>query len=52
MYDDNTDIPGIRVGYDTNLETGTGCTVVLCDLCWLLRISVPKSGSNQSCRKP
>ena len=31
MYDDNTDIPGIRVGYDTNLETGTGCTVVLCD---------------------
>jgi L-aminopeptidase/D-esterase-like protein len=31
MYDDITDIPGIRVGHDTNLEAGTGCTVVLCD---------------------
>ena len=25
-----TDIPGIRVGHWTNLEAGTGCTVVLC----------------------
>lgn len=32
MHDDITDIPGIRVGHDTNLEAGTGCTVVLCDV--------------------
>lgn len=25
-----TDIPGIRVGHWTNLEAGTGCTVILC----------------------
>ncbi len=25
-----TDIPGIKVGHWTNLEAGTGCTVVLC----------------------
>jgi L-aminopeptidase/D-esterase-like protein len=31
MHDDITDIPGIRVGHDTNLTAGTGCTVVLCD---------------------
>src|SRR2546426_11764999 len=31
MHDDITDIPGIRVGHDTNLEAGTGCTVILCD---------------------
>ena len=31
MHDDITDIPGLRVGHDTNLEAGTGCTVVLCD---------------------
>jgi L-aminopeptidase/D-esterase-like protein len=31
MYDDITDIPNIRVGHDTNLEAGTGCTVILCD---------------------
>lgn len=31
MHDDITDIPGVRVGHDTNLEAGTGCTVVLCD---------------------
>ncbi len=31
MHDDITDVPGIRVGHDTNLEDGTGCTVVLCD---------------------
>lgn len=31
MHDDITDVPGIRVGHDTNLEGGTGCTVVLCD---------------------
>jgi len=31
MHDDITDIPGIRVGHDTNLESGTGCTVILCD---------------------
>jgi L-aminopeptidase/D-esterase-like protein len=31
MYDDITDIPGIRVGHDTNLEAATGCTVILCD---------------------
>jgi L-aminopeptidase/D-esterase-like protein len=30
MHDDITDIPGIRVGHDTNLDAGTGCTVVLC----------------------
>jgi L-aminopeptidase/D-esterase-like protein len=30
MHDDITDIPGIRVGHDTNLEAGTGCTVILC----------------------
>ncbi|WP_376796984.1 P1 family peptidase [Thermogemmatispora sp.] len=31
MYDDITDVPGIRVGHDTDLEAGTGCTVLLCD---------------------
>lgn len=31
MHDDITDLPGIRVGHDTNLEAGTGCTVILCD---------------------
>ncbi|GCE27755.1 peptidase S58 [Dictyobacter alpinus] len=31
MFDDITDVPGIRVGHDTNLEAGTGCTVVLCE---------------------
>ncbi|MFL5624990.1 MAG: P1 family peptidase [Ktedonobacteraceae bacterium] len=31
MHDDITDIPGIRVGHDTNLEAGTGCSVILCD---------------------
>ncbi len=31
MHDDITDIPGIRVGHDTNVEAGTGCTVILCD---------------------
>src|SRR6266496_5082303 len=32
MHDDITDVPGMRVGHDTNLEAGTGCTVVLCDM--------------------
>ena len=32
MHDDITDIPGIRVGHDTNLVAGTGCTVILCDI--------------------
>jgi L-aminopeptidase/D-esterase-like protein len=31
MHDDITDIPGIRVGHNTNLEAATGCTVILCD---------------------
>ncbi|WP_201387063.1 P1 family peptidase [Ktedonobacter sp. SOSP1-52] len=31
MHDDITDIPGIRVGHDTDLMAGTGCTVLLCD---------------------
>lgn len=31
MHDDITDVAGIRVGHDTNLEAGTGCTVILCD---------------------
>src|SRR6266516_4630876 len=31
MHHDITDIPGIRVGHDTNVEAGTGCTVILCD---------------------
>jgi L-aminopeptidase/D-esterase-like protein len=31
MHDDITDVPGIRVGHYTNLEAGTGCTVILCD---------------------
>jgi L-aminopeptidase/D-esterase-like protein len=31
LSDTLTDIPGIRVGHDTNLEAGTGCTVILCD---------------------
>ncbi len=30
-HDDITDVPGIRVGHDTNIEAGTGCTVILCD---------------------
>lgn len=32
MHDDITDISGIRVGHDTNLDAGTGCTVILCDI--------------------
>jgi L-aminopeptidase/D-esterase-like protein len=32
MHDDITDIAGIRVGHDTNLQAGTGCTVILCDV--------------------
>ncbi len=31
MHNDITDIPGIRVGHDTDTEAGTGCTVILCD---------------------
>lgn len=31
MHDDITDVPGIRVGHDTDLEAGTGCTVILCE---------------------
>jgi L-aminopeptidase/D-esterase-like protein len=31
MLDDITAIAGIRVGHDTDLVAGTGCTVVLCD---------------------
>ncbi|GCE06200.1 P1 family peptidase [Dictyobacter aurantiacus] len=31
MHDDITDVPGIRVGHDTNLEAGTGCSVILCE---------------------
>lgn len=31
MYDDITDVPGIRVGHETILEAATGCTVILCD---------------------
>lgn len=31
MHDDITDVPGIRVGHDTNVEAATGCTVVLCE---------------------
>ena len=31
MHNDITDIPGIRVGHNTNLEAATGCTVILCD---------------------
>jgi L-aminopeptidase/D-esterase-like protein len=30
MYNSLTDINGIQVGHWTNLEAGTGCTVVLC----------------------
>jgi len=32
VHDDITDIAGIRVGHDTNLQAGTGCTVILCDV--------------------
>lgn len=31
MNDDITDVPGIRVGHDTDLEAATGCTVILCE---------------------
>src|SRR5260370_16079783 len=31
MNDDITDVPGIRVGHETDLEAATGCTVILCD---------------------
>jgi L-aminopeptidase/D-esterase-like protein len=31
MHDDITDVPGIRVGHDTNPEAASGCTVILCD---------------------
>lgn len=26
-----TDIPGIKIGHDQNLEAGTGCTVIICE---------------------
>ena len=32
MHDDITDVPGIRVGHDTDLEAATGCTVLLLDV--------------------
>ncbi len=32
MHDDITDVPGIRVGHDTDLAAQTGCTVILCDV--------------------
>jgi L-aminopeptidase/D-esterase-like protein len=32
MHDDITDVPNIRVGHATDLEAGTGCTVILCDV--------------------
>lgn len=32
MHDDIADVPGIRVGHDTNLAAMTGCTVVRCDI--------------------
>jgi L-aminopeptidase/D-esterase-like protein len=31
MHDDITDVPGVRVGHDTDLAAQTGCTVILCD---------------------
>lgn len=31
MHDDITDVLGIRVGQDTDLEAATGCTVILCN---------------------
>jgi L-aminopeptidase/D-esterase-like protein len=31
MHDDITDVPGIRVGHDTDLAAATGCTIILCD---------------------
>jgi len=31
MHDDITDVPGIRVGHDTDNAALTGCTVILCD---------------------
>ena len=31
MHDDITDVPGITVGHDTDLEAGTGCTVIVCE---------------------
>ena len=30
MHGDITDVPGVLVGHDTNLQAGTGCTVMLC----------------------
>ena len=32
MHDDITDVPGIRVGHDTNDVVLTGCTVIRCDM--------------------
>jgi L-aminopeptidase/D-esterase-like protein len=40
MHDDITDIPGIRVGHDTNLAAATGCTVILCNLAALGGVDV------------
>jgi L-aminopeptidase/D-esterase-like protein len=31
MHGAITDVPGVLVGHDTNLEAGTGCTVVVCE---------------------
>ncbi len=31
QHDDICDVPGILVGHDTQLDAGTGCTVVLCE---------------------
>ncbi|GCF07065.1 P1 family peptidase [Dictyobacter arantiisoli] len=44
MHDDITDVPGIRVGHSTNLEAGTGCTVVLCDVPTVAGVDVRGGG--------
>src|SRR3981081_4532846 len=31
MADSIADIPGVRVGHWTDMDSGTGCTVVLCE---------------------
>lgn len=31
LHDTITDVPGIKVGHNQNMEAGTGCTVIICE---------------------
>jgi L-aminopeptidase/D-esterase-like protein len=49
IQDDICDVPGILVGHDTQLEAGTGCTVVVCE--WPARGAVDVRGGAPATRE-